>query len=629
VGEKSLSCSKQFHDSFLRQGLDSHETIFIEQLLTPSIQWLRFLEHLGLEKLHIDDKDLETTAADYLPDDVLAVPAYADVGFVVVMAAVSGAHSFTDTTSLYPVIVGEDFQFDFRQHQTLGTVGAFMKYEKGVKGRIEPSHDQIMLAIRHARGEVEVGAFGQTSSPDDDKQKLPNCKEALSVNAISQSEPFGILKRLTEHQCKRGYALCKADLYIQEDEHHLLWPLLAKTPKHVPAIFPSEHSRVPNILTILALNSRFWSRPRETLLSNNDPRELLAGASSRINHGGAFVQHVDYKDLEYVTQLLLPKEQWNAQQEVPPNFEGLERSNLDDEDCTIVLTQIFQASLRLLYGFDDFQIWFNSMYPLRRQFFRMLVLLQLQQVDKWLAQKNRENCDVSCRILSLHFTTLALLDAEKAIEDNRFGAISSESIPFSIWRDLHFADSRQKDIIVRHKKTIQTLGAFFELLQGLGDKKTLPSLKVYGSDNLYWGNICYILKNQLGFLNEFHWVLNRDLEVHDEVLRRVGKVLDSCHESILAYGKDKPNEDKIGEHEASEDKPNEDKPDEDKTSEYEPSGKENSNEDKPDIETTEEDKQIGDALIWRCILISLLFWTVPDSSKMISSGVWEHVIPII
>ena len=34
-------------------------------------------------------------------------------------------------------------------------------------------------------------------------------------------------------------------------------------------------------------------------------------------------------------------------------------------------------------------------------------------------------------------------------------------------------------------------------------------------------------------------------------------------------------------------------------------------------------------VIWRCILIYLLFSTAPDNSKVLTSGSWEHVVPVI
>ena len=39
--------------------------------------------------------------------------------------------------------------------------------------------------------------------------------------------------------------------------------------------------------------------------------------------------------------------------------------------------------------------------------------------------------------------------------------------------------------------------------------------------------------------------------------------------------------------------------------------------------------EIDDLLIFRSILLCLLFCTAPESTEMLSSGLWEHVFPII
>ncbi|GAB1320248.1 hypothetical protein MFIFM68171_10458 [Madurella fahalii] len=38
---------------------------------------------------------------------------------------------------------------------------------------------------------------------------------------------------------------------------------------------------------------------------------------------------------------------------------------------------------------------------------------------------------------------------------------------------------------------------------------------------------------------------------------------------------------------------------------------------------------IDDVLVWRAILIAGLFWTASDSSGVLISGLWEHVVPVI
>jgi hypothetical protein len=77
----------------------------------------------------------------YLTDDLLADLAYADIAFIIATAAASRVHIFTtggqdSNQSLYPIIMGNGFmgngfQVDFRQHPTLGTIGAFPRYGNG------------------------------------------------------------------------------------------------------------------------------------------------------------------------------------------------------------------------------------------------------------------------------------------------------------------------------------------------------------------------------------------------------------------------------------------------------------------------------------------------------------------
>ncbi|KAK4197319.1 hypothetical protein QBC40DRAFT_161103, partial [Triangularia verruculosa] len=95
--------------------------------LKHSATWLRFLEHVNLDTTVFETSLIETTLADYLPSDLLAVPAYAEVGLLTAVAASARAHSlFTasepSSQSAYPIVNGKDFQFDFRQHPLLGIV---------------------------------------------------------------------------------------------------------------------------------------------------------------------------------------------------------------------------------------------------------------------------------------------------------------------------------------------------------------------------------------------------------------------------------------------------------------------------------------------------------------------------
>jgi CHAT domain len=131
------------------------------------------------------------------------------------MAAVAGAHSFQrNSESPYPIMIGDDFQIDFRQHQTLGTIAAFSRYGERNQSQV-PSEVQLrhnMLAIRHARGDVDVGPLSPISSfvNTTDHTGRPDNQIPSSINAINQSEPTRVLQALTRHDCRqwRHHYLC-------------------------------------------------------------------------------------------------------------------------------------------------------------------------------------------------------------------------------------------------------------------------------------------------------------------------------------------------------------------------------------------------------------------------------------
>jgi hypothetical protein len=102
---------------------------------------------------------VKITTANYLPDHLLVDPAYADLGFIVAVAAASEAHTFvsgqTSSNSSYPIILGSNFQFDFRDHPILGTIGAFSQYCRGLPGP-KPAIGLSRWAIDHARGHLII-----------------------------------------------------------------------------------------------------------------------------------------------------------------------------------------------------------------------------------------------------------------------------------------------------------------------------------------------------------------------------------------------------------------------------------------------------------------------------------------
>ena len=514
---------------------------------TSAATWLNFLQEINLEDLALSgkDKDIAETAADYLPSDLLAVPAYGEVGFIVAMAAAAGAYSWKfSAQSAYPVIIGEDFQFDFRQHPTLGTVGAFSKYGQRVL-KESPIREYLAKAIKHAKGEIDIA----TLFP------LKGYISPVSVNIVELPD-FQDLLKLT-HRGDTCMGETRSDLCIlpwdfDRRDEHLLWLFVADTPEQPPAIFPSGLIHVPNLLSILALNSKFWANENEAWKGFDITVEMprLLG------------------DLEWKDSFLL--------------FEGIGDSS--DHRQIFGYKDIYQGCIKILYEPQAFQAWFDSKPRSERQEFRQGVIIQLQQVDKLLQMKDDRYPDreqeIRCSIVTLYRMTNALLGVENAITNGSVGA----SIPADKAgaQRIHPGDAPDNwNIVVnRHSKMLTALrklvneclpsGDMQEICQPHEQERTV-GLRRHRD----------ILQALLGYSPSFF-----SIQLNFGQIILFLKSLDKLLRTL-----------------------------------------ENAKEEVPLVRSDSE--VIKDVVIWRCILIYLLFSTAPDNSELLSSGLWEHVIPII
>jgi hypothetical protein len=111
----------------------------------------------------VDGFNLVPRIADYLPADLLAAPAYAEVGFIVTTMSLIGAEIRTKADDNYPSMKGTGCQFDIRQHATLGLIGSFSDYEpirkgnktfdqKQVLNTLNVSFGVLRLVVRYRRG---------------------------------------------------------------------------------------------------------------------------------------------------------------------------------------------------------------------------------------------------------------------------------------------------------------------------------------------------------------------------------------------------------------------------------------------------------------------------------------------
>ncbi|KAG7051481.1 putative purine nucleoside permease [Colletotrichum scovillei] len=119
--------------------------------------WLGLFKATGLEGFD-NEFDLTPVTADYLPDDFIAVPASAEVGAIVVITAAAGVQRLDVDTDLYPVIIGCNFQFDFRQHPVLGVIGAFSEHRRrgGNSHMSTPTLEKLREAGKHSNGTIEL-----------------------------------------------------------------------------------------------------------------------------------------------------------------------------------------------------------------------------------------------------------------------------------------------------------------------------------------------------------------------------------------------------------------------------------------------------------------------------------------
>ena len=568
--------------------------------------WLKFLQEINLDEISLEDlgkdKNIAETPADYLPSDLIAVPAYGEVGLIVAMAAAAGAYSWKfNSQSPYPIIIGEDFQFDFRQHPTLGTVGAFSRYVQRVE-KSSVSRKYLAKAIEHARGNIDIA----TLFPLDKKVKeyLSLNEDPVSVNVVELPDFQHLLRGIHEQEecttLTRG-DLCNLPTYFDRSDEHLLWLFIAATPEHPPAIFPSDLIHVPNLLSILALNSKFWGAEQSIDETRRMP-DLLNG-----------LRWID-------------------------NFP--ENDPSADHQEIIGYVNIYQGCIQMLYEPQAFQAWFDSRGRSKRQVFRQGVLVQLQQLDKWLQKRDRKQ-EIRCSIVDLYRITNALLKAENAITNGSWGA-SAPADQAGAQRTNHGDDSRQDTtsgqfnlddeylgiIVYRHSKTLTELRNLVEECLPKADlKDIIKRHKVETVDNFMRHS--KLLRALTGISPSlFSSLLNfSHIVVLLQTLRKLLEVWKNTKKADLAKEEDHT---KKEEHTMEEDhtKKEEHTMEEDHTKKEEQTKKEQHTK-KEELSERSDRDIIKDVLIWRCILIYLLFWTAPDNSKVLTSGTWEQVIPIL
>ncbi|KAK0609677.1 hypothetical protein B0T17DRAFT_129493 [Bombardia bombarda] len=351
------------------------------------------------------------------------------------LLAKAGARASTRRRRLHRLPFGRGFQFDFRQHPTLGTIGAFSMF--GAEPENTPSEVAILEAMKHADGNVEIGSLTR-------HERLWQFSE-LGASSDIDAET---LRKFTIHECSRCPEFCITKpsddpLYRRSfmgKDHRLAWLLLAKIPAHIPSIFPLTISRDLSVLCMLTLASQFWSRSaslkRRSLsgvrLYHDVNITVLSDTVCYPSHPIKYMIRSIEGIIQDLSKLTEPPRKSGQQQHQDGDdmvfFFKRPRRDRSYDICLLEMvnflhkgrTGFFKPVIEATFDFvnepEDFLKHIKSLPDLKQRYFRSLVHLQLILLDRWLSQRNVDGL-VDCRVLHIWYSINLLLSARKLLQE--------------------------------------------------------------------------------------------------------------------------------------------------------------------------------------------------------------------
>ncbi|CAI0641799.1 unnamed protein product, partial [Colletotrichum noveboracense] len=241
---------------------------------TSAAAWIGLFAEIGLDRVELNLVDmgngLRSVTADYLPDDIVAAPAYAELGIIVSLLATTGvSFGAVDETSRYPTIVGRGFQFDFRQHPILGVVGAYSRHERKDKRTATPDLKAIRMALLNgngiiytagglllARDESEYGPIYTTVHGSQVRYGLNLLRPSRFERKIISTH----MQKVANRHFNKQESFPQGRNVIPSGKLPAVSLFLAGTPDHPPAIFPNSTLGRDHDLTALALNGSYWPK---------------------------------------------------------------------------------------------------------------------------------------------------------------------------------------------------------------------------------------------------------------------------------------------------------------------------------------------------------------------------------
>jgi hypothetical protein len=221
--------------------------------------WLNLLKYIGMDDFVWNrfQEQTKRTAADYLPSEIQAVPAFIDIDSIVLLAAMAGCDSLTiEPESGYPLITGTTIQVHFRRDPFLGLVASFECYEFERKREKVPSTENEEFQrpswlFRHTKKSI-------SSKKDEDflqKSRLLQYM-GLGVPAVQIRYPGAYSDH--PNSCRRDLGHHR-QLFNLAERRNLSWLLYVK-PENLMEIFPAKSARIEALLGTLAAQGNFWSK---------------------------------------------------------------------------------------------------------------------------------------------------------------------------------------------------------------------------------------------------------------------------------------------------------------------------------------------------------------------------------
>ena len=136
-------------------------------------------------------------------------------------------------------------------------MGAYLKYGQRVAKK-SLTRKYLARAIKNARGEIDIATLFPFHKKV--REQLSLKEGPVSMNVVELPNFQDLLRGTHGKDYCSGittFDLCKLSLYFDRNDEHLLWLFVADTPEYPPTIFPSGLIHVRDLLTMLALNSKF------------------------------------------------------------------------------------------------------------------------------------------------------------------------------------------------------------------------------------------------------------------------------------------------------------------------------------------------------------------------------------